>query len=218
MKPNYDNLADTTAKAKELSDAQLAIDASKQEKTAAEPTDKVSSTLPETVTEDQGLSGQVRETQPTRDTAVSDTPFSRPVASSLNLVEQYELKMGTGTYLTTGIIDEYQRNFYNAINNLLTTPNNTEFVGVMDILFAKFRKDERGAFSPDRVMRRLTYLKLSDSRLNAYLAILDVFLLFNDPKGRSLTYRQYVKENFLNFFTNPEYRQRMETYMTRICS
>lgn len=184
--------------------------------------DKVSAVSADTRQEDSGLIGAARDVAPvvaqTRD---REAKFGPVVASAVATVNDYELKMADNVRVTPEYIDAQQSRLYNAIRAIVTVDDNSDFMGGMEFLFRKFREDEKGAFNGSTVRRRINFMKKpsGEQAFKAYNGFLDLLQVFSDPKGRKVLWARFNKRQALDFLQdNPELRQRLETYMSKICS
>lgn len=170
------------------------------------------------------LTGQVNEvaTGKPEEEVKEKTPVFEPthspeVVSILATLETYETAMASNVRQTADSIDAQQRRLYYALRAALNLDSGKDFVVVMERIFDFFRENRTGAFSGDLINRRCSFLPLSETQLRSYLGVVDMFGLFCEPAVRASVYRGYNRKLLLSFITDPDKRNRLETYMDNIC-
>lgn len=200
---------------KELSTANAAAqNASIDKVSAVDPTD--------TRQENAGLTGAARDVAPVvPQTREREQKFGPIVSSAIATINDYEVKMADNVRVTPEYIDAQQSRLYNAIRAIVTVEESSEFMGGMEFLFRKFHEDKYGAFNGTTVRRRINFMKKpsGEQAFKAYTAFIDLLQVFSDPKGRKVQWARFNKRQALDFLQGqPELRQRLETYMSKICS
>jgi hypothetical protein len=227
---NPDNIAKVLEQAQQKAATQESTEVTKVD-TAAQTAiiDKVAAVAADqnTPKEEEGLTGAARDVAPVQQTQTQPPvsgertlSFGPEVTSAVAAVNAYELAMGRTRAVTTAIIDQQQQALYNSLRIIVKTEDNGDFMGGMEFLFRKFREDTRGAFAGDTVRRRSSYMKQpsGDKALQVYMGFIDLLQVFSDPKGRKALWPRFNKKLALEFAPAGELRQRLETYMGKICS
>lgn len=223
---NPDNIAKALEQAKEKAGTQESTEALKLDTASATAViDKVAEVAAEQnqPKEEEGLTGAARDVAPVTQPPVSGErtlSFGSEVSAAVAAVNAYELKMGRSRAVTTAEIDSQQQALYNALRIIVKVDDNGDFMGGMEFLFRKFREDTRGAFAGDTVRRRSSYMKQpsGDKALQVYMGFIDLLQVFSDPKGRKSLWPRFNKKLALEFAPAGELRQRLETYMGKICA
>lgn len=185
--------------------------------------DKVSAVEPaDQPREEAGLSGAARTVSPAPGPTFAEEgkpKFGQTVMGAIAIVNNYEFVMGRNSFVTIETIDSEQAKLYLALNAIVKVESSSDFMGGMEFLFRKF-KDSTGAFGGDMVRRRVSYMKqpAGDKAMAAYMGFIDLLQVFSDPKGRKVLWPRFNKKLALEFAPAGEKRQRLETYMARICS
>lgn len=172
------------------------------------------------------LNGQVSEVSTGKPEPEQDTKEKKPVfepvespevVSILATLEDYATNMATNVCQTPEKIDAQQRRLYYALRAALNLDSGKDFVLAMERIFEYFRENRTGAFGGDMINRRCSFLPLSETQLRSYLGVVDMFGLFCEPAVRASVYRGYNRQLLLSFITDPDKRNRLETFMDNIC-
>lgn len=220
---NPDNIANALASAGQKSADQQTQEQLVETRTVQNASvDKVAAVQDNAEREDAGLTGAARDVAIAPPiTREREVKFGPIVSSAADTINDYELKMARNARVTPDLIDQQQIRLYNAIRAIVTVEDNSDFMGGMEFLFRKFLEDKTGALNGETVRRRISFMKpvSAEQAFKAYTSFLDLLQVFSDPKGRKVQWARFNKKQALDFLNaKPELRQRLETYMSRICS